>query len=206
MFKYTCMKLCLYASISMYCNAYKHVLQCIQVSGTTFGVTLFLSRLLGCRCAAGEQLPPYILCKGKIFYSSWMAGGPAGALFGVSKYSFHGLRKCFASNSTPFTWSRSHIVCRRPPLTSVPWAYWGGQKSVSMLSSPLDSCLTAPRCDCVSPYETLLGHSFKGGVNGRKMSPSLFSCHWWRRCGRSLKQATLWVRFVLLVYIHWIEQ
>lgn len=88
MFKYTCMKLCLYASISMYCNAYKHVLQCIQVSGTTFGVTLFLSRLLGCRCAAGEQLPPYILCKGKIFYSSWMGGGPAGALFGVSKYGW----------------------------------------------------------------------------------------------------------------------
>ena len=36
-------------------------------------------------CASGEQLPPFILYKGKSMYHRWMVGGPAGALYGISE-------------------------------------------------------------------------------------------------------------------------
>lgn len=38
-----------------------------------------------CACSAsGQRLPPFILYKGKNMYQRWMAGGPAGTLYGVS--------------------------------------------------------------------------------------------------------------------------
>lgn len=40
---------------------------------------------LGCGCAAGLRLPPYILYKGKNLYTAWTDNGPAGALYGVSE-------------------------------------------------------------------------------------------------------------------------
>ena len=41
--------------------------------------------IIGCGCASGERLPPYILFKGKNLYKAWTEGGPAGALYGVSE-------------------------------------------------------------------------------------------------------------------------
>ena len=45
---------------------------------------MYTQFLLGCGCASGERLPPYILYKGKNLYTTWTEGGAAGTLFGVS--------------------------------------------------------------------------------------------------------------------------
>ena len=41
--------------------------------------------VLGCGCASGERLPPYIVYRGKNLWTSWTHNGPAGTLYSVSE-------------------------------------------------------------------------------------------------------------------------
>jgi len=41
--------------------------------------------VLGCGCANGERLPPYVVYKGKNLWTTWTHEGPAGTLYAVSE-------------------------------------------------------------------------------------------------------------------------
>ena len=67
-------------------------------------------------CASGEQLPPFILYKGKNMYRRWMVGGPAGALYGISESGWMDPANFLSWFLKLFLPAVSHLTAKGPVL------------------------------------------------------------------------------------------